>query len=103
VLEQARRLGRHCHGQHGASPACDANYVRLEVLTPLGILDREKKLGVVKEMTDIVATAAGDPTIADRTWVLISEAPDGGWGINGHAYLNSEIADTARKILAGGS
>jgi phenylpyruvate tautomerase PptA (4-oxalocrotonate tautomerase family) len=80
----------------------DTNYVRIEILTPVGILDREKKLGVVREMTDIVAAAAGDPSVADRTWVLISEAPDGGWGINGHAYLNSEIADSARKILAGG-
>jgi phenylpyruvate tautomerase PptA (4-oxalocrotonate tautomerase family) len=80
----------------------DTSYIRIEVLTPVGILDREKKLGVVREMTDIVAAAAGDPTVADRTWVLISEAPDGGWGINGRAYLNSEIVDTARKILAGG-
>jgi phenylpyruvate tautomerase PptA (4-oxalocrotonate tautomerase family) len=57
---------------------------------------------VARELTDIVAAAAGDPTVADRTWVLISEAPDGGWGINGHAYLNAEIVDTARKILTGG-
>jgi phenylpyruvate tautomerase PptA (4-oxalocrotonate tautomerase family) len=80
----------------------DTNYIRIEVLTPVGILDREKKLGVVREMTEIVAAAAGDPTVADRTWVLISESPDGGWGINGRAYLNSEIADTARTILSGG-
>jgi phenylpyruvate tautomerase PptA (4-oxalocrotonate tautomerase family) len=80
----------------------DTNHIRIEILTPVGILDRDKKLGVVREMTDIVAAAAGDPTVADRTWVLISESPDGGWGINGHAYLNAEIADTARKILTQG-
>jgi phenylpyruvate tautomerase PptA (4-oxalocrotonate tautomerase family) len=80
----------------------DTSYIRIEVLTPVGILDRDKKLGVVREMTEIVAAAAGDPSVADRTWVLISESPDGGWGINGRAYLNSEIADTARKILSGG-
>jgi phenylpyruvate tautomerase PptA (4-oxalocrotonate tautomerase family) len=80
----------------------DANYIRVEILTPVGILTRSLKLGVVREMTDIVAAAAGDSTVADRTWVLISEAPDGGWGMKGHAYLNSEIADAARKILAGG-
>jgi phenylpyruvate tautomerase PptA (4-oxalocrotonate tautomerase family) len=80
----------------------DTDYVRVEILTPIGILDRDKKLGVVKEMTEIVAAAAGDASVAERTWVLISEAPDGGWGINGRAFLNSEIADTARKILAGG-
>ena len=63
--------------------------------TPVGVLDRDKKLGVVKEMTEIVAAAAGDPGLAERTWVLISEAPDGGWGIDGHAYTNAEIAETA--------
>lgn len=78
-----------------------STYVRIEVLTPVGVLDREKKLGVTKEMTDIVAAAAGDPSLVERTWVLISETPDGGWGIAGHAYTNAEIADTARRILTG--
>ena len=80
----------------------DHSYVRISVLTPVGVLDRDKKLGVVREMTEIVAAAAGDPSLTDRTWVLISEAPDGGWGIGGHAFTNAEIAQTARKILAGG-
>jgi phenylpyruvate tautomerase PptA (4-oxalocrotonate tautomerase family) len=79
----------------------DSSHVRISVLTPAGVLDREKKLGVVKEMTEIAAAAAGDPAVADRTWVLISEAPDGGWGIDGHAYANAEIASTARRLLAG--
>ncbi|MBD5607174.1 MAG: tautomerase family protein [Candidatus Eremiobacteraeota bacterium] len=72
-------------------------YVRVQVLTPAGVLDRDKKLGVVKEMTDIVAAAAGDATLAERTWVLVTEAPDGGWGIGGHAYTNAEIVAAARK------
>jgi len=75
------------------------DYVRVEILTPVGVLDRDKKLGVVRDITDVVATAAGDPGVAARTWVLISEAPDGGWGIGGHAYTNVEIADTARRLL----
>jgi phenylpyruvate tautomerase PptA (4-oxalocrotonate tautomerase family) len=77
-----------------------SNYVRVNVLTPTDVLDRDKKLGVVKEMTDIIAAAAGDPTLVERTWVLISEAPDGGWGIDGHAYTNVEIAEAARRDLA---
>jgi phenylpyruvate tautomerase PptA (4-oxalocrotonate tautomerase family) len=80
----------------------ESTYVRIAVLTPAGVLDRDKKLGVVREMTEITAAAAGDPSLSDRTWVLISEAPDGGWGIDGHAFTNEEIAQTARKILAGG-
>jgi phenylpyruvate tautomerase PptA (4-oxalocrotonate tautomerase family) len=79
----------------------DSNYVRVQVLTPTGVLDRDKKLGVVKDLTDIVATAAGDATLTERTWVLIVEAPDGGWGIDGYAYTNAEIAQAARRELAG--
>ena len=79
----------------------DSNYVRVQVLTPVGVLDRDKQLGVVKELTDIVAAAAGDPTLTDRTWVLITESPEGGWGINGHANTGADIATAARKELAG--
>jgi phenylpyruvate tautomerase PptA (4-oxalocrotonate tautomerase family) len=78
----------------------DSNYVRVQVLTPAGVLDREKQLGVVRELTDIVAAAAEDPTVAERTWVLVTESPEGGWGINGHANTGSDIADAARSELA---
>jgi phenylpyruvate tautomerase PptA (4-oxalocrotonate tautomerase family) len=78
----------------------DSNYVRVQVLTPIGVLDREKQLGVVRELTDIVAAAAGDPTVAARTWVLITESPEGGWGINGHANTGADIAAAARSELA---
>jgi phenylpyruvate tautomerase PptA (4-oxalocrotonate tautomerase family) len=78
----------------------DSNYVRVQVLTPIGVLDRDKQLGVVQELTDIVAAAADDPTLTERTWVLITESPEGGWGINGHANTGSDIADGARKQIA---
>ena len=80
----------------------DSNYVRVQILTPVGVLDRAKQLGVVRELTDIVAAAAGDPTLTERTWVLITESPDGGWGMDGHAYTSPEIAQAARRELAGG-
>ena len=78
----------------------DGNYVRVQVLTPAGVLDRDKQLGVVRELTDIVAAAAGDPTLAERTWVLLTESPEGGWGINGHANTGADIAQAARSELA---
>ena len=58
--------------------AGDSNYVRVQVLTPVGVLDRDKQLGVVRELTDIVAAAAGDPALTERTWVLITESPEAG-------------------------
>jgi phenylpyruvate tautomerase PptA (4-oxalocrotonate tautomerase family) len=78
-----------------------SNYARVQVLTPVGVLNREKQLGVVQEMTEIVAAAAGDPSLADRTWVLIHESPDGGWGVDGHAYTGVELAEAARRELSG--
>jgi len=81
--------------------AGESNYVRVQVLTPVGVLDREKQLGVVKELTDIVATAADEPELRERTWVLLTECPEGGWGIAGHANTNADIAALARAALTG--
>ncbi|HYR94893.1 MAG TPA: hypothetical protein VEP48_11880, partial [Methylomirabilota bacterium] len=78
----------------------DSNYVRVQVLTPVGVLDRDKQLGVVREVTDIVAAAAGDPTLTQRTWVLITESPEGGWGIGGHANTAADTVAAARAELA---
>ena len=78
----------------------DGNYVRVQVLTNAGALDRDKQLAVVRQLTDIVAAAAGDPSLADRTWVLLTEAPEGGWGLNGHANTNAELVSAARAQIA---
>jgi phenylpyruvate tautomerase PptA (4-oxalocrotonate tautomerase family) len=80
--------------------AGDSSYVRVQVLTPVGVLDREKQLGVVKELTDIVAAAAGDLRVAERTWVLLTESPEGGWGVAGHANTGADLAQAARAELA---
>src|SRR6478609_1852992 len=77
----------------------DGTYVRVQVLTNAGALDRDKQLAVVRQLTDIVAAAAGDPGLVDRTWVLITEAPEGGWGIDGHANTGQDIFTAARAAL----
>jgi phenylpyruvate tautomerase PptA (4-oxalocrotonate tautomerase family) len=78
----------------------DSNYVRIQVLTNSGALDRGKQLAVVEQLTDIAADAAGDPSLASRTWVLLTEAPDGGWGLRGHANTNEELVAAARAQIA---
>ena len=82
-----------------SNAAGDNNYVRVQVLTPVNVLNREKQVGVVRELTDILAAAAGDRTLASRTWVLITESPDGGWGINGQEFTNADIVASARAEL----
>jgi phenylpyruvate tautomerase PptA (4-oxalocrotonate tautomerase family) len=78
----------------------ESHYVRVQVLTNAGALDRDKQLAVVRQLTDVVAAAAGDETLAQRTWVLLTEAPEGGWGLWGHAHLNAELVDAARAQIA---
>lgn len=85
----------------------DSNDVRAQVLTNAGALDRDKQLAVVERVTAIVADAAGGPSLAQRTLVLGNEAPEGGWGLWGHAHTNAELVSAARaeigRLQAGSS
>ena len=89
-------------GQSLANVNGDNNYVRVQVLTNAAALTRDKQIEVVQRLTAVVISAAGDPSLIDRTWVLLTEAPDGGWGLNGHAHLNHELVEAARTQLRGG-
>ena len=78
----------------------DANYVRVQVLTNAGALDRAKQLAVVEQFVELVADAGGDPGLQERTWVLLTEATPGGWGLRGHAHTNDELVSAARDEMA---
>jgi len=78
----------------------DSTYVRVQVLTNAGALDREKQIALVAKLTELVAAAGGDPSLAERTWVLLTEAPQGGWGLWGHAHTNEELVAAARAEIA---
>jgi phenylpyruvate tautomerase PptA (4-oxalocrotonate tautomerase family) len=78
----------------------DSGYVRVQVLTNAGALDRDKQLAVVSQFTQLVTTAAADPSLWERTWVLLTEAIDGGWGLGGHANTNDELVAAARAQIA---
>ena len=76
------------------------DYVRIQVLTNAGALDRDKQLAVTAQLTDLVADAAGDPSLKERTWVLLTEAAPGGWGLGGVAHTNEELVVAARAEIA---
>ncbi|MDT5209240.1 MAG: hypothetical protein QOF67_1655 [Mycobacterium sp.] len=78
----------------------DNIHVRVQVLTNAGALDRQKQRAVVAEFSTLIGKAAGDHTVSDRTWVLLTEAVDGGWGLWGHAHTNAELVTAARAQLA---
>lgn len=79
--------------QTAASPS--ARTVRVQVVTPPAALTREGQKQLVKEATEIVTKFSGDPTQAGRTWVLLTEAAEGGWGIAGIAFGREEFAALA--------
>jgi hypothetical protein len=58
------------------------------------------QLAVVAEFSTLIEKAAGDDTFKDRTWVLLAEVVDGGWGLWGHAHTNAELVTAARDQLA---
>src|ERR1700727_2681292 len=74
----------------------DTNYVRVQVLTNSGALDRPKQIAVVRQLTDLIAKAAGDDSLKQRTWVLLTEAGEGGWGLGGPDNTNDEIVTAAK-------
>jgi len=78
----------------------DTSYVRVQVLTNAGALDRAKQIALVRKLTELVAAAAADPSLTERTWVLLTEAPEGGWGLWGHAHTNQELVTAARSEIA---
>lgn len=85
---------------HLSNVSGSSGYVRVQVLTNHGALDRDKQLAVVRQLTDLVAEAAGDASLTRRTWVLLTEAPNGGWGLAGHANTNGELVAAARAQIA---
>ncbi len=78
----------------------DENYVRVQVLTNKGALNRDKQLAVVEQLTNLVAEASGDESLKKQTWVLLTEAVEGGWGLWGHAHTNEELVTAAREEIA---
>jgi phenylpyruvate tautomerase PptA (4-oxalocrotonate tautomerase family) len=74
-----------------------ARTVRVQVLTPPGVLSRAAQKRLVAEVTEIVARISGDPSQGARTWVLLTEAAEGGWGIAGTAFGRDEFAALAKR------
>ncbi len=78
----------------------EARTVRIQIITPPGSLNRDGQKQIVKEATEIVARASGDPTQPARTWVLLTEAVEGGWGMFGTAFGQEEFGALAAKAKA---
>ncbi len=75
--------------------AASARVVRVQIITPPGSLDREGQQQIVREASEIVAKYSTDDT--SRTWVILTEAAEGGWGLGGVAFGREEFAALAAR------
>jgi phenylpyruvate tautomerase PptA (4-oxalocrotonate tautomerase family) len=71
--------------------------VRVQIITPPGALDRAGQRQLTREATHIITQAAADPTLAARTWVILTEAAEGGWGLAGTAFGVEEFTALAKR------
>jgi phenylpyruvate tautomerase PptA (4-oxalocrotonate tautomerase family) len=87
-------------GQIHTAATTSARTVRVQVITPPAALTREGQKQLVKEITQIVTKVSNDPTQSSRTWVILTEAAEGGWGLSGTAFGREEFAALAAKAAA---
>ena len=74
--------------------------VRVQIITPPGSLNRDGQKQIVREATEIVSRIAGDETLTGRTWVILQEAAEGGWGLAGTAFGVEEFTALAQRAAA---
>jgi phenylpyruvate tautomerase PptA (4-oxalocrotonate tautomerase family) len=80
--------------------APSARNVRVQIVTPPGSLNRDGQRQIVREATEIVARISGDEGQAKRTWVILAEAAEGGWGLAGTAFGREEFGALAARAAA---
>ena len=75
------------------SPSGRPHY-RVEVATPQGALDDERRAGLVAEVTALVLAAEGTawtPDDAFRVWVILREVAEGSWGAEGRIWRFGDV------------
>jgi phenylpyruvate tautomerase PptA (4-oxalocrotonate tautomerase family) len=70
-----------------------ARAVRVQIVTPPAALSRDGQRQITAEAAELVKAAVQRPI---KTWVILTEAAEGGWGIDGTAYGEEEFAALAR-------
>jgi hypothetical protein len=63
-------------------------------------LHRVKQLAVVRRRAEIIQLPPTTPAVADRTWVPLTKAAEGGGALGGHANTNAELVSPAHVQIA---
>ena len=71
-----------------AAPASSFGAPLVELHVPAGILTVEQRGAMIKGITEVIVEALGQPLDpATRLFVEIFETAEGGYGVNGQAFL----------------
>lgn len=70
-------------------------------LPPSGLDSQEQKQGFVADATAIVDEVTNGTHAKALTWVNITYAAEGSWGIGGHAYTNADLGEAIAGAAAG--
>ena len=71
-----------------AAPASSFGAPLVELHVPAGILTVEQRGAMIKGITEVIVEALGQPLEpAKRLFVEIFETAEGGYGVNGQAFL----------------
>src|SRR5215469_698585 len=71
-----------------AAPASSFGAPLVEIHVPAGILTVEQRGAMIKGITEVIVEALGQPLDpAKRLFVEIFETAEGGYGVNGQAFL----------------
>ena len=70
---------------------------RVEITVPQGVLNENKKKGLVKDVQDTIAKITGDDNLGTRVWCIITDIPSGNWGADGKIFTITEIARAVHK------
>jgi 4-oxalocrotonate tautomerase family enzyme len=62
----------------------------IHIYTPEGFVSPARKRRMIENVTRAAVEAEGLPT-TDRTYVLVHEVPDGGWGWQGEPVTRSDF------------
>ena len=80
--------------------SAQARTVRVQIITPPGAIRREGQMQLVREITELMNGISPDAQLGSKTWVILTEAAEGGWGMLGTAFGKEEFAALAAKAKA---
>lgn len=74
-----------------AGKPIDEPHWKVKITVPEGVLDDEKKAGLVNDVTEVIKDQTKDQDAGPRTWCIIREVKNGNWGSDSKIFTRRDI------------